>query len=78
MNIMPDFGTVRENEVAFDIAVAYINSEDIAWGHSILVALRDHIWSTKEYKSVQWILPKVLEALEQLKTCLPTAPLQGS
>jgi hypothetical protein len=74
MNIMPDFGTVRENEAAFDIAVACINRGDLAWGHAILVALRDHIWSTKEHKSVQWILPQVLEALEQLKTCLPTTP----
>jgi hypothetical protein len=71
MNIMPDFGTVHENEVAFDLAVAYINSGHIEWGHSVLVALRDHIWSTKEHKSVQWIL---LEALEQLTTCLPTTP----
>jgi len=78
MNIMPDFGTVRENEAAFDIAVAYINRGDIAWGHSILVALRDHIWSTEEHKSTQWILPKVLEALEQLNTCLPITPSQGS
>jgi hypothetical protein len=74
MKIMPDFGTVRENEAAFDIAVSYINRGDIAWGHSILVALRDHIWSTEEPKSAQWMLPKVLEALEQLKTCLPTTP----
>jgi hypothetical protein len=74
MDIMPDFGTVREDEAAFDIAVAYINRGDIVWGHSILVALRDHIWSTKEHKSTQWILPKVLEVLEQLNTCLPTTP----
>jgi len=74
MNIMPDFGTVHENEVAFDLAVAYINSGHIAWGHAILVALRDHIWSTQEHKSVQWILPKVLEALEQLTPCLPVTP----
>jgi hypothetical protein len=69
---MPDFGTVRENEAAFDVAVAYINSGDIAWGCSILTALRDHIWSTEEPKSTQWILPKVLEALDELTTCTPT------
>jgi hypothetical protein len=72
MKIMPDFGTVRENEAAFDIAVSYINRGDIAWGHSILVALRDHIWSTEEPKRVQWTLPKVFEALAELNTCLPT------
>jgi hypothetical protein len=73
MNIMPDFGTLRENEAAFDVAVAYINKGDIAWGCSILTALRDHIWSTAEHKSVQWILPKVLEVLQALDTCIPTA-----
>jgi hypothetical protein len=30
---MPDFGTVRENEAAFDVAIAAITSGDIAWGH---------------------------------------------
>jgi hypothetical protein len=69
---MPDFGTVRENEAAFNVAVASITSGDIAWGRSILAALRDHMWSTGEQKSVQWILPKVLETFEALKTCTPT------
>ena len=72
MKIMPDFGTVRENEAAFDVAVAAITSGDIAWGRSLLVALRDHIWQTEEQKSVQWILPKVLATLDELKTCTPT------
>ena len=75
MNIMPPFGTVRENEAAFAIAVSSINRGDREWGRSILAALRDHIWSTGEQKSVQWILPKVLETLEALKTCtlIPTS-----
>jgi hypothetical protein len=72
VKIMPDFGTLRENEAAFDLAVASITSGDIAWGRSLLAALRDHIVSTEEKKSAQWILPKVLEALEELKTCTPT------
>ena len=42
MKTMPDFGTMRENEAAFDIAVASINSGEIAWGCAILTALRDH------------------------------------
>jgi hypothetical protein len=71
VKIMPDFGTVRENEAAFDVAIASITSGDIAWGHSILAALRDHICSTGEQKSIQWILPKVLETLEKLKTYKP-------
>ena len=68
---MPDFGTMRENEAAFDVAVASITTGEIAWGRSILAALRDHICSTGEQKSVQWILPQLLETLEALQTCTP-------
>jgi hypothetical protein len=74
MNIMPDFGTVRENEAAFDVAIASITRGDIAWGHAILTALRDHICSTGEQKSVQWLLPKVLEILEARRICPPIPP----
>jgi hypothetical protein len=74
VKIMPDFGTGRENEATYDMAVASITSGDIAWGRSILAALRDHIWSTAEQTSTQWILPKVLATLEKLKTCHPTPP----
>jgi hypothetical protein len=77
VKIMPDFGTVRENEAAFDVAIASITSGDIAWGHSILAALRDHICSTGEQKSIQWILPKVLETLEKLKTYKPIPTSQA-
>ena len=76
MKIMPDFGAVHENEAAFDVAVASITSGDIECGRSILAAMRDHIWSTGEQKSIQWILPKVLETLEALKTCQPIPPSQ--
>jgi hypothetical protein len=69
---MPDFGTMRENEAAFDMAVTSINSGDIAWACAILKALRDHIWSTEEPKSTQWILPQVQQMLEELTTCTPT------
>ena len=72
MKTLPDFGAVHENEAAFDVAVAAITRGDIAWGRSILAALQDHIWSTGEQKSVQWMLPQVLETLEALKTCPPT------
>ena len=71
MNIMPDFGTVRENEAAFDVAVASITRGESEWGRSILAALRDHICSTGEQKSVQWILPKVREILAEQKPCTP-------
>ena len=76
MNIMPDFGTVRENAAAFDVAVAAITRGDSAWGRSLLTALRDHIWSTEEQKSTQWILPKVLETLKELNTCIPSTTSQ--
>jgi hypothetical protein len=77
VKIMPDFGTVRENEAAFEVAMASMTRGDIAWGHSILTALRDHICSTGEQKSIQWVLPKVLETLEKLTTCTPIPPSQG-
>lgn len=71
MKTMPEFGTMRENEAAFDVAVAAINDGEVDWGCAILTALRDHIWSTAEPKSTQWILPKVLQRLEELTTCTP-------
>jgi hypothetical protein len=71
MNIMPNFGTVYENEAAFDVAVASITRGESAWGRSVLAALRDHIYSTGEQKSVQWILPQVLEILEARQICIP-------
>jgi len=64
-NMFPDFGNVRDNESAFLIALHEINHGDKAWGHEVLLRLRDHIGRTKETKSVQWILPKVLTALEE-------------
>jgi len=75
VNTMPDFGAVHENEAAFDVAVAAITRGDIACGRSILATLRDHIWSTGEQKSVQWLLPQVLETLAGLQPCpsVPTA-----
>ena len=72
MKTMPDFGAVHENEAAFDVAVAAITRGDSACGRSILTALRDHICSTGEHKSVQWVLPQVLETLATLQTCTPT------
>jgi hypothetical protein len=71
VKIMPDLGAVHENEAAFDVAVASITSGDSECGRSILAALRDHICITGEQKSVQWILPQVLETLEALQTCPP-------
>jgi hypothetical protein len=77
VKIMPDFGTLRENQAAFEVAVAYITSGEREWGRSILGALRDHICSTGEQKSLQWLLPKVLEILEARKICSPSPPSQA-
>jgi hypothetical protein len=74
VNIMPNFGALRENEAAFDVALAAITRGESAWGYSILVALRDHICSTGEQKSVQWLLPQVLEILAARKRCPPSPP----
>jgi hypothetical protein len=68
---MPDFGAVHENETAFDVAVAAITCGDLECGRALLAALRDHIWSTGEQKSLQWLLPKALETLEALQPCPP-------
>src|SRR5215470_3040355 len=76
VNSMPSFGALRENEAAFDLAVAAVTSGESTWGRAILVALRDHICSTGEQKSVQWLLPKVLETLESLKISTRTPPSQ--
>jgi hypothetical protein len=74
VKIMPNFGALRENEAAFDVALAAIARGESAWGYSILVALRDHICSTGEQKSVQWLLPQVLEILAARKRCPPSPP----
>ena len=66
MRIMPDFGNARDNELAFDIATSYITNGDVEWGRNILAELRDFIQNTKEAKSLHWILPGVVEALEYL------------
>ena len=73
MKSMPDFGTVHENAAAFDVAVAALSSGEIAWGRSLLAVLRNHICSTGEHKSVQWMLPQVLETLAALTTCPPSS-----
>ena len=67
MNIMPDFGTMYENEAAFAIAVTAITRREMAWGRTLLAALQDYIVHTAEPKSTQWILPKVREALDALE-----------
>ena len=66
MRFMSDFGNARDNELAFDMAASYITNGDAEWGRHILTELRDFIQNTQEAKSLHWILPAVVEALEYL------------
>lgn len=59
----PDFGDVQDNETALHIALFEIEHGDRPWGYEILMRLCDHIRTTREGKSVQWILPQVEVAL---------------
>jgi len=36
----------------------------MAWGCEVLVRLREYICTTKEVKSLQWLLPQVEAALQ--------------
>ena len=65
MKPFPDFGDVRDNAVALRIAMHEIKHGDLAWGCEVLVRLRDYIRTTKEVKSLQWILPQVEDALQR-------------
>ena len=62
----PDFGDVQDNDTALHIAMHEIKHGDMAWGCEVLVQLRDYIYTKKEVKSRQWILPQVEAALQRL------------
>ncbi len=64
MRPFPDFGDVQDNATALHIAMHEIIHGDLAWGCAVLVRLRDYICTTKEVKSLQWILPQVEGALQ--------------
>jgi hypothetical protein len=61
----PDFGDVRDNDTALNIAMRAITHGDVAWGCAVLVRLRDYIGATQEVQSLQWILPQVEAALQR-------------
>lgn len=65
MLAFPDFGNAQDNATAFDIAMDEIAHGNAAWGRVVLVRLREHIWTTHDVKSVQWILPQVEAALQR-------------
>jgi hypothetical protein len=60
---LPDFGDVQDNETALHIALYELESGNKRWGCTVLQRLRDHICTTREVKSVQWVLPQVEVAL---------------
>ena len=61
----PDFGDVQDNDTALHIAMQAIRQGDMAWGCEVLVRLREYIYTTKEVKSLQWLLPQVEAALQR-------------
>jgi hypothetical protein len=68
--VWPDFGDVRDNETALRIALSKIEHDDRAWGCGVLVCLRDHLCTTHDAQSIQWMLPHVEAALQRF--CSPT------
>src|SRR5262245_61880734 len=68
--VLPDLGDVRDNETALHIALYKIEHDDRAWGCGVLVRLRDHIHTTHDAQSIQWILPHAEAALQRF--CSPT------
>jgi len=67
----PDFGDVQDNDTALHIAMHEIMYGDMAWGCAVLVQLREYIYTTKEVKSLQWLLPQVEAALQRY--CEPSS-----
>jgi len=47
-----------------------IEHDDRAWGCGVLVCLRDHLCTTHDAQSIQWMLPHVEAALQRF--CSPT------
>lgn len=65
MTPFPDFGDVQDNTTALHIALHEIMHGDMTWGCAVLVRLREYICTTKEVKSLQWLLPQVEAALQR-------------
>ena len=76
MRPFPDFGDVQDNDTALHIAMHAIMHDDVAWGCEVLVRLREYICTTKEVKSLQWLLPQVEVALQRY--CEPGSMLRRS
>lgn len=65
MRSFPDFGNARDNATAFHLAMDAIEQGHVAWGRAVLVKLREHLRTTHDVKSVQWLLPQVEAALQR-------------
>src|SRR5215813_10282168 len=58
-----DFGDVQDNATALAIALDALASGERSWGCDVLRRLREHICTTRDVQSVQWVLPQVDTAL---------------
>jgi hypothetical protein len=65
MRAFPNFGNMRDNATAFSLAMDAIEHGHVAWGRTVLVRLREHLRTTHDVKSIQWILPDVEAALQR-------------
>jgi len=65
MRAFPNFGNIRDNATAFHLAMDVIEHGHVAWGRAVLARLREHLQTTHDIKSVQWILPDVEAALQR-------------
>lgn len=65
MMAFPDFGNIQDNEIALHRAMDEIHQGSVAWGCEVLLQLREHIRTTRDQKSLQWILPPVENALQR-------------
>jgi hypothetical protein len=63
-SVVPDFGDVQDNATALHIALGAMAHGDRSWGYAVLWQLREHIQTTRDVKSMQWILPQVEVALQ--------------
>jgi hypothetical protein len=62
--VVPDFGDVQDNDTALHIALGAMAHGESTWGCEVLRRLREHIQTTREVQSIQWILPQVEVALQ--------------
>jgi len=68
--VWPDCRDVRDNATALRIALSKIEHDDRAWSCGVLVYLQDHLCTTHDAQSIQWMLPHGEAALQRF--CSPT------